>query len=59
MLCLFLRIERTKAKFIGVYKVKNEEPKKRVNTLPENYPYPRQLVEDEWLFLQTGEGFRF
>ena len=35
----FLGVERTKAKFIGVYKVKDEERLKRKH-LPENYPYP-------------------
>ena len=53
----FLGIERTKAKFIGVYKVKGEEPLKRKH-LPESYPYP-QIVEDTDYFykLEKVSGF--
>ena len=53
----FLGIERTKAKFIGVYKVKDEEPFKREH-LPENYPYP-QIAEGTRYFykLEKVAGF--
>lgn len=53
----FLGIERTKAKFIGVYKVKDEEPLAG-KPLPENYPYP-PIVEDGGYFykLEKVSGF--
>ena len=53
----FLGIESTKAKFIGVYKVKDEERLKRKH-LPENYPYP-QIVEGTGYFykLEKVSGF--
>ena len=53
----FLGIERTKAKFIGVYKVDGEEQLQR-KPLPENYPYP-PIVEDGGYFykLEKVSGF--
>jgi hypothetical protein len=53
----FLGLERMKAKFIGVYKVKDEEPLKR-KPLPENYHYP-PVVEDDGYFykLEKVSGF--
>lgn len=53
----FLGIERTKAKFIGVYTVKDEEPLTG-KPLPENYPYP-PIVEDGGYFykLEKVSGF--
>ena len=53
----FLGLEGTKAKFIGVYKVEDEEPLKRKH-LPENYPYP-QIVEGGRYFykLEKVSGF--
>lgn len=46
----FLGIEGTKAKFIGVYKVNGEGPKRR-ELLPKKYPYPR-LVEGSGYYYQ-------
>lgn len=53
----FLGIEGTKAKFIGVYRVKDEERLKRKH-LPENYPYPK-IVEGNGYFyeLEKISGF--
>lgn len=53
----FRGIEGTKAEFIGVYKVKDEERLKRKH-LPENYPYP-QIVEGTRYFykLEKVSGF--
>ena len=53
----FLGIEGTKAKFIGVYKVNDEERLKRKH-LPRNYPYP-QIVEGDGYFyeLEKVSGF--
>lgn len=53
----FLGIERTKAKFVGVYKVEDEGSSKR-EYLPDNYPYP-QIVEDTDYFykLEKVSGF--
>ena len=49
----FLGIERTKARFFGVYKVEDEERSKRKH-LPDNYPYP-QIVEDTDYFYKLGK----
>ena len=53
----FLGIERTKAKFFGVYKVGAEKRSERKH-LPDNYPYP-QIVEDTDYFyeLEKVSGF--
>ena len=53
----FLGVERTKAKFIGVYKVKDEERLKRKH-LPENYPYPQIVEGTRYLYkLEKVAGF--
>ena len=49
----FLGFEGTKAKFIGVYKVKDEERLRRKH-LPENYPYPK-IVEGDGYFYELEE----
>ena len=53
----FLGIERTKARFFGVYKVEDEKRSERKH-LPDNYPYP-QIVEDTDYFykLEKVSGF--
>ena len=53
----FLGVERTKAKFIGVYKVKDEERLKRKH-LPENYPYPQIVKGTRYFYkLKKVAGF--
>ena len=53
----FLGIESTKAKFIGVYKVKGEERLRRKH-LPEHYPYPKIVEGDGYFYkLENVSGF--